>query len=142
MVLELSAIPKVFFDVQNDSDALYSHFAIKLAGIEDIQLMELATRTFLKKYVNGLSKCIEKDARMSLMQRVEWKSVKEKGVKLFNPKHSGSYEVFNTCLLAKEVREYCIQDVQFMPKLWAVYSPKLTSEWQRKVDIMTNKRVA
>jgi exonuclease 3'-5' domain-containing protein 1 len=44
--LESNAIPKVFFDVRNDSDALYSHFKIKLDGVIDLQLMELATRSF------------------------------------------------------------------------------------------------
>ncbi|KAI4242330.1 MAG: hypothetical protein L6R40_004059 [Gallowayella cf. fulva] len=33
-------IPKVIFDVRRDSDA---HFGIKLAGIQDLQLMEMAT---------------------------------------------------------------------------------------------------
>lgn len=104
--------------------------------------MGLATRAFFKKYINGLSKCIERDAGMSLTQRAEWRSVKEKGIKLFAPEHGGSYEVFNTRPLAEEVREYCIQDVRFMPRLWDIYSSKLTSEWQRKVDIATTERVA
>ncbi|KAL8997098.1 MAG: hypothetical protein Q9169_003534 [Polycauliona sp. 2 TL-2023] len=38
-ILESDAISKVFFDVRNDSDALYAHFGIKLAGIQDLQLM-------------------------------------------------------------------------------------------------------
>ena len=56
-ILECDGIPKVFFDVRNDSDALYSHFNISLAGVQDLQLMELATRTFSKRCVNGLSRC-------------------------------------------------------------------------------------
>ena len=35
-IFESETIPKVFFDVRNDSDALYSHFGICLAGIQDI----------------------------------------------------------------------------------------------------------
>ncbi|KAH8701215.1 ribonuclease H-like domain-containing protein, partial [Phaeosphaeriaceae sp. PMI808] len=50
-ILESDDIPKAFFDVRNDSDALYSHFGISLAGICDIQLMELATRSFSKSSV-------------------------------------------------------------------------------------------
>jgi exonuclease 3'-5' domain-containing protein 1 len=49
-ILESDTIPKVFFDVRNDSDALYSLFQISLAGIQDLQLMELATRRFGRKY--------------------------------------------------------------------------------------------
>ena len=61
-ILETSAIPKVVFDVRNDSEALYSHFNIRLTSVHDIQLMELATRMLSKKCVNGLSKCIKRDA--------------------------------------------------------------------------------
>jgi len=57
-VLQSASIPKVFFDVRNDSDALFSHFGMALAGIVDLQVMEYASRTFRKKFVNGLSKCI------------------------------------------------------------------------------------
>lgn len=41
--LESPTISKVFFDVCNDSDALYGLFNVMLAGIHDLQLMELAT---------------------------------------------------------------------------------------------------
>src|SRR5689334_19054318 len=43
-ILESPKIPKVFFDVRNDSDALHHHFGIRLQGIEDVQLMENAAR--------------------------------------------------------------------------------------------------
>jgi len=33
VILESPDIPKVFFDVRNDSDALYSHFDVSLAGV-------------------------------------------------------------------------------------------------------------
>ena len=32
-VLESATIPKVFFDVRNDSDALLSHFGVKLGCV-------------------------------------------------------------------------------------------------------------
>ena len=44
-ILQDEKIPKVFFDVRNDSDALFAHFGVALQGIEDVQLMESATRT-------------------------------------------------------------------------------------------------
>lgn len=140
-ILESSAIPKVFFDVRRDSDALYAHFGINLAGIQDIQLMELATRSSSKRLLNGLSRCVERDAEMTEIEKRKWKSVKEKGLTLFDPKRGGSYEVFNVRPLAKDVRAYCIQDVQFMPRLWARYSSKLTTQWARKVDEATRERV-
>ncbi|KAL2192838.1 hypothetical protein P885DRAFT_64589 [Corynascus similis CBS 632.67] len=59
-ILESCSIPKVFFDVRRDSDALYSHFQIRLAGVQDLQLMELATRSFPRRVVCGLARCIER----------------------------------------------------------------------------------
>ena len=44
-VLECPKTPKVFFDVRTDSDALYAQFGIRLAGIIDLQLMELGARS-------------------------------------------------------------------------------------------------
>lgn len=43
-ILQNDKIPKVFFDVRNDSDALFAHFGVALQGVEDVQLMESATR--------------------------------------------------------------------------------------------------
>ena len=61
-ILEAKDIIKVFFDVRNDSDALFHHFRISLAGVNDVQLMKLATSTFPRKNVCGLQKCIKNDA--------------------------------------------------------------------------------
>ena len=140
-ILESSHIPKVFFDVRNDSDALFSHFNIKLAGVIDLQLMELATRYYSKKYVSGLTKCIEKDARLTTYETRCWKASKEQGLNLFAPERGGSYDVFNVRPLPDEIKEYCVQDVQFLPKLWVQYNQKISSSWARKVTTETKNRV-
>ena len=102
-ILESDSIPKVFFDVRNDSDALFSHYGIKLACIHDIQLMELATRSFSRRCVNGLTKCIERDINLSMSERKVWKETKEKGLDLFAPERGGDYEVFNARPLPEDV---------------------------------------
>lgn len=43
-IFESASIPKVFFDVRNDSNALFSHYQISLAGVVDLQVMEYGTR--------------------------------------------------------------------------------------------------
>jgi 3'-5' exonuclease len=58
-ILESHFIPKFFSDARCDSDVLFRYFRIRLAGIYDIQLMELATRNSSKRFVNWLSKGIE-----------------------------------------------------------------------------------
>ena len=84
-VPELKDIVKVFFDTRNDSDALFGLYEIRVAGIEDLQLMELASRNFSKRHINGLAKCIERDSALPLAEKREWKVNKERGRKLFDP---------------------------------------------------------
>jgi exonuclease 3'-5' domain-containing protein 1 len=140
-VLQSPSIPKVFFDVRNDSDALFSHFQVSLAGIVDLQVMEFATRTFQKRFVNGLSKCIDRDLDLSYSQKVECQRVKEKGVKLFAPEKGGRYEVFNERPLSADIGLYCVQDVQWLPALYQAYSRKLSKTMSTKVANATLARV-
>jgi exonuclease 3'-5' domain-containing protein 1 len=141
-ILESEAIPKVFFAVRNDSDALFHHFQISLAGIQDLQLMELATRTFSRRCVNGLSRCIERDAPMTTAEKLAWKAAKEKGLNLFAPERGGSYGVFNTRPLPEEIKVYCVQDVHLLPKLWSYYDRKMTMRWAERVNEASKDRVA
>ncbi|KAL5337969.1 ribonuclease H-like domain-containing protein [Aspergillus crustosus] len=140
-ILEDNNIQKAFFDVRNDSDALYTHFGVHLAGIQDIQLFELATRSGSKKFINGLAKCIERDAGLSSSEATTWKDTKESGKRLFAPERRGSYEVFNARPLSKAIVKYCAQDVQILPKLWAVYNGKMGWRWKEKIDVATRDRI-
>ncbi|KAL4744949.1 hypothetical protein BDW72DRAFT_208603 [Aspergillus terricola var. indicus] len=100
------------------SNALYGRFRINLAGVHDLQLIELATRTFPKKYVNGLARCIENNAE----------SNKGEGTQVNRP-------------LAKDIIKYCVQDVQFLSKLWKAYDKRLTTRWRVKVEAEACNRV-
>lgn len=140
-ILESSMIPKVFFDVRNDSDALYSHYKIRLQGVQDLQLMELATRNFAGRFINGLAKCIERDLRLSQKQKVAWQSTKDKGLDLFAPERGGSYRVFNERPLSEAIKLYCVQDVRFLPRLWSQYDKLLTSQKREKVRLASIERV-
>ena len=132
-ILESSNVRKAFFDVRNDSAALYYQYEITLGGVDDIQLMELATRFKCGMYLNGLTRCIERDAALSFTQENTWLATKESGDKLFEPKLGGSYAVFNQRPLEEGIQRYCIQDVLVLPTLWNVYSRKLSKPWQTRV---------
>ncbi|KAF2678020.1 hypothetical protein K458DRAFT_423432 [Lentithecium fluviatile CBS 122367] len=140
-ILESAAVPKAFFDVRCDSDALYSHFGINLAGVVDIQLLELATRSGSKRFISGLAKCMERDLPMTSAERQTWMATKETGRRLFAPERGGSYEVFNKRPLPQEIREYCMQDVKFLPRLWRFYYDKLTPVWKARVEDAAKARV-
>ncbi|KAJ5707367.1 hypothetical protein N7488_007168 [Penicillium malachiteum] len=137
-VLESPNIPKVFFDVRNKSDALFSHFKIKLAGVIDLQLMQLATSTFTRKYVRGLETCIEKDAGCD--HRI-WRSSKEKWLKLCDPERGGSHDVIMARPLSEDINDYCVQRVRCLSSLWIEYTKYISPAWSQKVTAETLARV-
>ena len=124
-ILESANIPKVFFDIRNDSDALYSHYHVCVDGIIDLQLLELATRSDSLDFVAGLAKCIQKDSTASSEAIQILERTKESVSRLYDPSKGGRYEVFNERPLRPEILQYCRQDVELLPMLWEVYSSKL-----------------
>ena len=142
-ILESPAITKVFFDVRNDSDALYSHYGICLAGIEDVQLQEVASRLGYqhKKYLHSLAKCIANDIHLPREEKAEWTEVKELGVHLFAPEHGGSYAVFDQRPLPEVIARYCVNDVRYLPLLHDEYLPLLDARWRSQVALETKRRV-
>ena len=65
--------------------------------------MELASRGFSKRYVNGLAKFVERDSAMRYAERRQWQRVKEEERKLFDPTLGGDYAVFDQRSLAFDV---------------------------------------
>ncbi|KAI3120550.1 hypothetical protein CBS147326_9434 [Penicillium roqueforti] len=141
IIMESPSIKKVIFDVRNDSDALFSHYNISLDGMQDLQLMELATRSGSKKYVAGLAKCIERDSRISDLKKAEWKRRKDEVSRRFDPRKGGSYEIFNERPLAPEIRDYCVADVTHLPGLYNIYKRKMSPTWRTKAQNATNDRI-
>ncbi|GKZ64930.1 hypothetical protein AnigIFM50267_007086 [Aspergillus niger] len=76
-IFESDGIPKVFFDVRNDSVAMFHQYQVKLAGIYDLQVMEVGTRARPGKYLAGLAKCISRDAPMTPFEKASWRARKE-----------------------------------------------------------------
>ncbi|KAK4544147.1 hypothetical protein LTR36_004645 [Oleoguttula mirabilis] len=144
-ILESRAIPKVIFDVRNDSDALFAHYRISVAGIVDLQLMELASRRGSRDFVAGLAKCIGNDVAVSAAAKAEWQRTKDTGSRLFDPNKGGRYEVFNERPLRLQIQRYCAQDVVLLPALHGVYEAKLhvagQEFWQGMVEDATVARV-
>lgn len=141
-VLESPDITKVFFDVRNDSDALYHHFGVRLLGVEDVQLMENASRLqSRRRFLNGLARCISRDAPISWEEREEWNEIKQQGVDLFNPDRGGSYEVFNERPLTTEIKDYCVNDVRFLPQLRDKYLGMVCDYFKRSITAQTERRV-
>lgn len=141
-ILQDEKIPKVFFDVRNDSDALFAHFGVALQGVEDVQLMESAKRTttWSRKYLSGLAKCVETNELYDI-DKASWKLAKEKGERLFQTRYGGSYQIFNQRPIPNEIVSYCVGDVRCLPGLWERFS-RGPERWQDLVNDETKKRVA
>ncbi|KAK5125895.1 hypothetical protein LTR08_005107 [Meristemomyces frigidus] len=147
-ILESSAIPKVFFDVRNDSDALFSLYQVSMNGVKDVQLLELGSKPGSdgsKRCVAGLAKCVAKDSAVPDAQKEQWQRVKENITRLFDPQNGGQYRVFNERPLGREVMEYCVQDVFALPGLYNIYDTKLRQPgqkfWQMQVQRATEDRI-
>ncbi|MCJ1472626.1 hypothetical protein MMC13_001275 [Lambiella insularis] len=141
-ILESESVPKVFFDVRNDADALFAHYQVFMRCVQDIQLLEAATRSSSsKRCVAGLAKCIEHDLQLSDEAKKAWKARKENGVALFAPEHGGSYEVFNIRPMIQQITQYCTNDVMYLPMLWQLYSQKISPQWAERVQQETSKRL-
>ncbi|THZ14826.1 hypothetical protein D6C91_07107 [Aureobasidium pullulans] len=124
-ILESDRYPKAFFDLRNDSDALYSHFGIRLQSIIDIQLLEFGTRVVPGRFLKSLAKSIEEDSGINYYEVKERQAAKEAGYMLFDPLKGGSYDVFNHRPLDEAIVDYCSRDVQLLPALLQAYARRL-----------------
>ncbi len=136
-VLESPKVAKVFFDVRNDSDALYANHGISLRAIWDVQLMELAVRRGSGGVVNSLAKCIENDAPLSIESREQWKQRKQTMVAMFNTPQDDGYKIFTERPILRDTMKYCAGDVIYLSTLFKLYGGKLTEEWRVKAQDAT-----
>lgn len=137
-VLESDSIIKVFFDIRNDSDALFGLHNIYVQNIEDLQLFEFASRTFSKRCVHGLKKCIETDLNLPYSEKQEWLRAKEKVQGRFR---SGNFAAFDERPMSGEMIQYCAQDVVYMPRLREMYLNRLCDTWYLKIMVETRARI-
>ncbi|OAA63230.1 Ribonuclease H-like protein [Akanthomyces lecanii RCEF 1005] len=142
-------IPKVFFDVRNDSDALFNLYGIALGGVQDLQLMELAANAGgyrPAERVSGLARCVERDLSVSSTEKLDWLQCKKHGQMLFDPKKDGAYKIFNKRPLDPKIVDYCSRDVEILPSLWTTYAaqvckPDGSGFWRDMIREASKKRV-
>ncbi|UZP36614.1 hypothetical protein NXS19_004430 [Fusarium pseudograminearum] len=114
LVLESKSIPKVGFDIRDVSRLLFRQHNISLAGIYDIQLMELASRNEGQsmKFLAGLAKCIDRDISNSNDRKIRW----------LNPAQPSNLYVHNNIGHAPK---YIMRRVEMFPVLWSFYKQNL-----------------
>ena len=140
-ILESATIPKVIFDVRNDSDALFAHYNISLDGIQDLQLMELATRKGSKKVVSGLAKCIQVYTHLDKNKKEQWKKRRANQKRNQKMNYESSYEFLHGRPLKPEVIRYCFEGVSLLRGLYRVIDRKLDPASKEKVQSATEGRI-
>ena len=75
----------MFFAIRNDSDALFANYKIAVACTRDVQLMELAKRTYPRDFVAGLAKCLSTDSKLSAKDQYDWEQAKKRGKEALQP---------------------------------------------------------
>ena len=133
-----------FYDVRNDSDALYNLYGISLNNVYDLQLLELANRLSRGKnarFLNSLEKSIEE----YLVIGRDWRAIKEQGVGLFAPSRGGRYEILEKRPLDPRLVAYCEQDVTVLFNLATALRKQMGMtgrDWELRVYVASISRVA
>ncbi|KAI6380623.1 hypothetical protein MCOR25_001560 [Pyricularia grisea] len=146
-ILESTHIPKAFFDVRPDADALFGLYGIRLQEVEDVQLLENAchgrkTRVFLR----SLSSCIKADAPVEESQRTAWLETKSECMSLFMGEGGRQFEHFTKRPLPQECKDYSVNQVKWLPLLRSVYIRTLRknrsgTRWCWRTTVEAKKRV-
>lgn len=122
-ILESATVLKVFFDVRSTSYLLYLEFGIALQGVQDVQLMQLASDSRLrtKHFALNLNKCIHRDALTTLAKKQHCRAISDAAQRLVLSRGGSTREAFGTRPLDKDIRAFCVQDVQYLPHLHKLY---------------------
>lgn len=126
-ILENPNIPKCFWDVRNDADALWAHYNVSLAGIVDIQLIENMSRIGGRTYLRGLDQSIENDLNLEAEESSRRSVVKKEITTLMTT------NIFDSRPMDPQTVEYCVDGVVHLPDLQALYLDRMQGDWLSKV---------
>jgi hypothetical protein len=133
---------KVFWDTRQDSDAMLHHFGVRLGGVVDAQLMEIATRSYPQRdKVSSLKDAVlvHGKAWMTGEELWEWRRTWNEVKDYFN---ESRYECFNVRPLSYQALMYSAGDVDCIEKLYDILLPKMNEKFWGFVRSETDARVA
>ncbi|KAK4444190.1 ribonuclease H-like domain-containing protein [Podospora aff. communis PSN243] len=137
-ILESTSIPKYLWDARNDADALWAHYHVALGGVTDVQLMENASRVGNREFLCGLDKAIQQDLGMDNLEFDEWSRTKTSVAWKISCRIAG---IFTDRPMAEDVVRYCLGDVQYLPRLYAVYERRLSADEMESVRVESKYRL-
>jgi exonuclease 3'-5' domain-containing protein 1 len=145
-ILESDEIPKLFYDIRQDSDALYHQFGVELDGVLDVQLFKLVAASRSYEYPaqwrTGLYKAIYSSIDMTIEDQNKWMAVKRIGKQLWNPDQGGSWDRITERKKCKAIIEYCLVDVVHLRTLYRKALRGLPDRWVERVEKTTRSSIA
>lgn len=128
-ILESPRIEKLLWDVRMDSDALYAHFGIKLAGVWDVQLMRVYLQDFSRR------PRLEVSVRAEDILQGEALTAWERRKAYNFPR---GYKEWRERPVSPILKAYAIGDVTPMEKMLQKFTPQLGIEGMAEVERMTD----
>lgn len=108
-LLEDESIPKLMFDVRMDADILLHQYAVRLAGVLDLQVLSCTGESCGEmKFLMGLDKVVEK-LLLASEERSRFKAIKEAGRELF-----ASSDFWLRRPLSETLKQYAASDVEVL----------------------------
>jgi exonuclease 3'-5' domain-containing protein 1 len=126
-ILQSETIPKLFWDMRNDSAGLFHRFKIQVAGIIDVQSLHLATicQRWPKQTRDGLDSVIRGEKNlMSEERKLAWIRNKNVGKGLWCPELGGDFSAFTVRPLLRPIILCCVGDVEYLQQLYSRFWPK------------------
>ncbi|KAF7918048.1 hypothetical protein BELL_0077g00130 [Botrytis elliptica] len=137
-LFESPHISKVVFDVRDISHFLYTECHISLAGVKDLQLMELAVRDVGKDNLGDLAKCVELHSPLSSALKKEWEA---KRVALLTIESQPCEQR----PMRQDTMQYYAGEVNMLPGIYRVLCTKLRTEklsfWRNEIETTTKNRI-
>jgi exonuclease 3'-5' domain-containing protein 1 len=137
-IFDNASILKYMFDCRSDVDALYHQYNIKLSGVVDIQLYEIAYRKCngmgTSRYYNGLFKTLTEYASSI--------DISEKDLQI-KKKYSDQFcqKNYELNLNDIDVLKYLSIDVLYLKKLYVIFNQKIGyGKMRNKIESETELR--
>ncbi|TGO26103.1 hypothetical protein BPAE_0066g00290 [Botrytis paeoniae] len=131
-------IPKVVFDVRDISHFLYTKCDISLAGIKDLQLMELAVRDGGKDNLGDLAKCVELHSPLSSALKKEREAMRVALLQIES-------QPCEQRPMRQDTMQYYAAEVNMLHGIYRVLCTKLRPEkqsfWRNEIETATKNRI-
>lgn len=138
-ILEDKKIPKVFFDVRQDSGALHGQYQIELGGVIDLQILAMAAFRSSSTHLWNLQKSILYWSDLQNDERKTWKDKKHIGHTITGRDYSKWLER----PLPQGLLKYATNDTVYMPLVYGACMKKVSeySYLMRMIETETSSRI-